>query len=127
MNAEVTMKTDAASIESYLIGRFGPLLCGRALWQSLFQHGAGLSEGCPARDLPVRTFRIEHRRGLFAYSAEVALWLPAHTAYAVPNGSTFNVKLISHTQHGRYDRYPTGKYICVALRGFYGHGEHNFQ
>lgn len=98
MNAEVTMKTDAASIESYLIGRFGPLLCGRALWQSLgFNTVQAFRKAARRGDLPVRTFRIEHRRGLFAYSAEVALWLPAHTAYAVPNGSTFNVKLISHT------------------------------
>ena len=62
--------------EVYLLERFGPLLSGRPLWQALGYHSAQAFQKAARRGvLPVHTFRIEYRRGLFAYSAEVARWL----------------------------------------------------
>lgn len=67
-----------SSNESHLLERFGPLLSGRALWQALGYRSAQAFQKAARRGvLPVHTFRVEYRRGLFAYSAEVGRWLDA--------------------------------------------------
>lgn len=74
MKAEA--KAERTPIESYLFERFGPLLSGRALWQTLgYNSSQAFRKAAQRGDLAVRTFHIERRRGLFAYSAEVAQWL----------------------------------------------------
>lgn len=76
MKAEVKVMSEVTPIESYLLERFGPLLSGRALWQTLGYSSAQAFRKAARRGaLPIRTFHVEHRRGLFAYSAEVAQWL----------------------------------------------------
>ncbi|MEX3964523.1 hypothetical protein AB4Y42_20285 [Paraburkholderia sp. EG286B] len=74
MNAKWKTKND--SVEADLLEHFGYLLSGRALWKTMGYASSQAFRKAAARgDLPVRTFRIEHRRGLFAYSSEVAEWL----------------------------------------------------
>lgn len=63
-------------IESALTERYGPLLSGRPLWQTLgYPSGQALRRAASRGVLPVPTFRLEHRRGLFAYTTDVARWL----------------------------------------------------
>lgn len=51
--------------------QYGPLMGGTALYRAL-----GLPSAAASREaLPVQVFSIPHRRGRFALTREVALWL----------------------------------------------------
>jgi hypothetical protein len=71
---QTTSPRDA--IEHYLVERYGPFLTGHSLWKTIgFQSASAFRKAAARGALPVRTFRIEGRQGLFAYSAEVAKWI----------------------------------------------------
>jgi hypothetical protein len=71
-----SMASHRDAVESYLVDRFGPFLTGRSLWKAIgFQSASAFRKAAARGALPVRTFRIEGRQGLFAYSVEVARWI----------------------------------------------------
>lgn len=72
------MTNSSHAVERYLLEQHGLLLTGRALWKSIgFQSASAFRRAASRGALPVRTFKIEGRKGLFAYSSEVAEWIGA--------------------------------------------------
>jgi hypothetical protein len=72
-------ETDLGPVDS-LIGSLarthGPLLGGSALWRALgYSNARAFSKAVERNTIPVTTFRIPHRRGRFALTHEVILWL----------------------------------------------------
>lgn len=56
--------------------QYGPLLGGTALYRALGLPSAAAFRQAVSRDaLPVPVFAIPHRRGRFALTREVAMWL----------------------------------------------------
>lgn len=56
--------------------QYGPLLGGTALYRALGLPSAAAFRQAAGREaLPVQVFSIPHRRGRFALTREVALWL----------------------------------------------------
>jgi len=56
--------------------QYGPLLSGTALYRALGLPSAAAFRQAASREaLPVQVFSIPHRRGRFALTREVALWL----------------------------------------------------
>jgi hypothetical protein len=56
--------------------QYGPLLGGTALYRALGLPSAAAFRQAASREvLPVQVFSIPHRRGRFALTREVALWL----------------------------------------------------
>ena len=71
---QTTSQRDA--IEHSLVERYGPFLTGRSLWKTIgFQSASAFRKAAARGALPIRTFRIEGRQGLFAYSVDVAKWI----------------------------------------------------
>jgi hypothetical protein len=66
------------AVETYLLDRYGPLLNGRSLWSAIgYQSSQAFRKAASRGALPVRTFHIDGRKGLFAYTSDVAHWLSA--------------------------------------------------
>ena len=60
----------------HLIEQYGPLVGGGDLAQVLgFQTTAALRQARRRGKISLRTFRIEGRQGLFAFTADVSAWL----------------------------------------------------
>lgn len=66
---------------------YGPLLGGTALYRALGLPSAAAFRQAASRDaLPVQVFSIPHRRGRFALTREVAMWLASlHAAMGQPH------------------------------------------
>jgi hypothetical protein len=59
-----------------LFDRHGPVLAGNDLYRALgFRSAAAFRQAKSRRQVGVRVFNLPHRRGVFAYSHEVADWL----------------------------------------------------
>jgi len=66
----------AGEIESELYRQFGPLMFGKALHSALgFPSGDAFRQALCRKTVPVETFVISNRRGRFALSKDIALWL----------------------------------------------------
>jgi hypothetical protein len=66
------------ALENYLTERYGLFLTGRALWKAIgFQSGSAFRKAASRGALPIPTFRIDGRKGLFAYTSDVAKWASA--------------------------------------------------
>lgn len=66
----------AARLVADMEQQYGPLLGGAALYRALGLPSAAAFRQAASRDaLPVPVFAIPHRRGRFALTREVALWL----------------------------------------------------
>ncbi|WP_109477294.1 hypothetical protein [Paraburkholderia sp. C35] len=64
------------AVENYLIERYGLLLSGCSLWKAIgFLSSSAFRKAASRGALPVKTFRIEGRKGLFAYTSDVATWI----------------------------------------------------
>jgi hypothetical protein len=64
------------AVENYLIERYGLLLSGCSLWKAIgFPSSSAFRKAASRGALPVKTFRIEGRKGLFAYTSDVARWI----------------------------------------------------
>ena len=80
-NANCTVETDsedklAREIEQSLHERHGPMLGGAALYRALgFPTAAAMRQAIARGRVPVPLFDIEKRRGRFALTRDVALWL----------------------------------------------------
>jgi len=71
-----SIETLAEEITQQLEARFGPLLAGDALFRALGFPTAGAFRQAVARgQVHVPLFEIPNRRGRFALTREVALWL----------------------------------------------------
>jgi hypothetical protein len=61
----------------------GPLLGGKALWRALgYPSARAFSKALERKTVPVDTFGIPHRRGRFALTHDVVIWL-RHTSRKV--------------------------------------------
>lgn len=66
----------AARLVADMERQYGPLLGGVALYRALGLPSAAAFRQAVSREaLPVQVFAIPHRRGRFALTREVALWL----------------------------------------------------
>lgn len=66
----------AQEIEQSLHERHGPMLSGAALYRALgFPTAAAMRQAVSRGRVPVPLFDIETRRGRFALTRDVALWL----------------------------------------------------
>lgn len=74
----------AQEIEHGLHERHGPMLGGAALYRALgFPTAAALRQAVSRGRIPVPLFDIENRRGRFALTRDVALWLARCRAAAL--------------------------------------------
>lgn len=68
--------TLAQALERDLLTSVGPLLGGEVLYRILgYRSGDAFRQAMSRNSVPVPVFNIAHRRGKFALSKEVALWL----------------------------------------------------
>jgi len=79
-HASLSISTHTCLRESLLVAdmerQYGPLLGGTALYRALGLPSAAAFRQAASREaLPVQVFSIPHRRGRFALTREVALWL----------------------------------------------------
>ncbi len=59
-----------------LIDAHGPLMTGQALWRALgFTSAAAFRKARSRGQVGVRVFHVEHRRGTYAFTRDVAEWL----------------------------------------------------
>lgn len=66
----------AATLEQHLVSRFGTMIGREDLRRELGYSTADAFRQAVAKGtVPVRVFRIPHRRGWFALCADVARWL----------------------------------------------------
>lgn len=76
----LSISTLSSLRESQLVAdmerQYGPLMGGTALYRALGLPSAAAFRQAASREvLPVQVFSIPHRRGRFALTREVALWL----------------------------------------------------
>lgn len=94
-----TVETDsedklAREIEQTLHERHGPMLGGSALYRALgFPTAAAMRQAIARGRVPVPLFDIERRRGRFALTRDVALWLARCRANGITTSAAIN-------QHG---------------------------
>lgn len=63
-------------VATYLLEQFGPLMCGRSLWAALgYTSAQAFRRAVRAGSVPIKTFTLEHRRGRYARTLDVADWL----------------------------------------------------
>jgi len=65
-----------AEIESNLIAEYGPILNSSVLWKILgYRTNAAFRQALVRKTVPVSIHKIKNRRGSFALSHDVAVWL----------------------------------------------------
>lgn len=75
-SAPTTLDPMTAQLVADMERQYGPLLGGTALYRALGLPSAAAFRQAVSREaLPVQVFAIPHRRGRFALTREVALWL----------------------------------------------------
>jgi hypothetical protein len=75
MNTAIEQSANAPSPHS-LVFNYGPLLTGPELWNNLaYRSGAALRQAARRGTTPVKVFSIPGRKGLFARTADVDVWL----------------------------------------------------
>lgn len=63
-------------VASYLLDLHGPLMYGRSLWAALgYPSAQAFRRAVRTGSVPIRTFTLEHRRGRYAKTLDVADWL----------------------------------------------------
>lgn len=78
MNIETTMSLNALAraLEEDLLTRHGPIMSGKVLSGALGYPTNNAFRQALARNIvPVPVFKIAHRRGKFALSKDVAIWV----------------------------------------------------
>lgn len=76
MNQQPSIQALAAELERELTSRYGVMLGSRALWRELgFYSPAAFSQAIIRGNMEVLIFEVKHRRGYFALSKDVALWV----------------------------------------------------
>jgi hypothetical protein len=80
-----------AQLEQQLVERHGVLMPPAPLLQSLgYASTAAFSQAVARDTVPVPVFKIAHRRGYFALTRDVALWLARlRQAATVPSGARY--------------------------------------
>lgn len=69
-------KNDQAELEAKLTGIYGPILAGPDLLKCLgFKSQAAFKRAQRMGLLDVNVFEIENRKGMFALTRDVAIWL----------------------------------------------------
>jgi len=75
-NGQEKASSIASHIESQLMDRYGPILTGDALRKSLgFSSMAALRQATSRNKMPIPVFRLKDRKGVFALTTDIALWL----------------------------------------------------
>lgn len=75
INAEFTM-TLAKELEKDLLELYGPTMFGKTLIQALgYGSGDAFRQAVSRKTIPIHVFPIEKRKGKFALTKDVALWL----------------------------------------------------
>lgn len=75
----------ANELSSSMTAQYGPMLGSSALIKALGYPSAGAFHQAIFRGtVPVPIFRIDNRRGSFALTRDVALWLSRKRAQAIP-------------------------------------------
>lgn len=71
----------ADELERELTARYGPMLGSKDLWQALgFRSPNAFRQALSRGTLAVPVFEVQNRRGRFALTRDVALWI-AHQRY----------------------------------------------
>jgi len=66
----------AKALEQDLLATHGPMLTGEVLWKSLgYSSADAFRQAASRKNVLVPIFAIEHRRGKFALTKEVARWI----------------------------------------------------
>lgn len=70
-----------AKIESNLVAQYGPILNSSVLWRILgYRTNAAFRQAMVRKTVPVDIHKIKNRRGSFALSHDVAVWLSTFRA-----------------------------------------------
>ena len=73
----------------WLTSAYGPIVGGEQLTRLLgYPSNEAFRQALNRGQLPVRTFKIPHRRGKFAYTADIAAWLSDLTCGAKQSAET---------------------------------------
>ncbi|WP_339437325.1 MULTISPECIES: hypothetical protein [unclassified Pseudomonas] len=76
MDQQPSIQELAAELERELTIRYGVMLGSRILWRELgFYSAAAFSQAIIRGKMEVPLFEVRHRRGYFALSKDVALWV----------------------------------------------------
>lgn len=76
MDQQPSIQELAAELERELTTRHGVMLGSRILWRELgFYSAAAFSQAIIRGKMEVPLFEVKHRRGYFALSKDVALWV----------------------------------------------------
>ncbi|MCG7568195.1 hypothetical protein MHM95_18140 [Pseudoalteromonas sp. CnMc7-15] len=66
----------AEELKDDLMQLYGPMIYGKALYMSLgYGSGDAFRQAVSRKSVPVPVFPIENRRGKFALTKDVALWI----------------------------------------------------
>ena len=64
------------SLVTQMVRDHGHMLTGDSLWMALgFKSAAAFRQARLREQVGVKIFKIKHRRGAFAYTADVAAWI----------------------------------------------------
>lgn len=90
MNNLALDSTDVQSVAEELVQRlsdkYGAVLSSRALIKELgYPSAASFQQALARGAVPVPIFKIEHRRGSFALTRDVAIWLSHQRTLAMRN------------------------------------------
>ncbi|MEY4593462.1 MAG: hypothetical protein RIR18_2357 [Pseudomonadota bacterium] len=76
MNSESSTPSLEQLLEEALMNQHGPMITGKSLWEALgFTSGDAFRQAIVRKTLPIPVFSIENRRGKFALTKDVAIWL----------------------------------------------------
>lgn len=63
-------------LEESLLSEYGPIVGGAELMKLLgYRSGQAFRQAQNRGTLPIAVFKIPHRRGKFAFTSDIALWL----------------------------------------------------
>ncbi|MCY1268516.1 hypothetical protein D3C87_840190 [compost metagenome] len=75
----------AQSIENSLADKYGQLIPSRSLWRELsYPSMTAMQRSISRGSIGVPTFGLQHRRGRFALTRDVAFWLAKQRCTAKP-------------------------------------------
>lgn len=81
---QAAVQTLAEALERDLLSLYGPMLSGEALRKALgYRSQDALRQALSRGQVPVPVFPIENRRGKFALTKDVALWLAQQRSRSV--------------------------------------------
>lgn len=86
------MATDQKCLRQQLLEEYGPLVSGRNLYLALgFKSYGAFRLANERHEIPIKVFKLPNRKGWYALSSDLALWLASLTE---PTGSVTPARAI---------------------------------